>query len=239
MTQVSLGDCQHAHFSPTFFTWFQNDFTWSRIFINWPALQAVLADVQFFTHPVIRTSSRITSTKSFFPFVQGKQGGKQTAMKSLWDALHRCSSHLPSCVSGYTLLHYHGIILFFSRPLFAPVFLLACFLPPWLAASASPIANSKNAVIAYIFSHPCRSRVTLTCLQARWGGWEVLRCQQPPLWWAIGWRWQLLSLCGITGCWQHLLPLFRHHKAGTFDQASLSLAHTRVFTLHTFLFWAL
>lgn len=133
MTQVSLGDCQHAHFSPTFFTWFQNDFTWSRIFINWPALQAVLADVQFFTHPVIRTSSRITSTKSFFPFVQGKQGGKQTAMKSLWDALHRCSSHLPSCVSGYTLLHYHGIILFFSRPLFAPVFLLACFLSPWLA----------------------------------------------------------------------------------------------------------
>ena len=219
MTQTSLGDCQHVRFSPTFFR-FLNNFKLLWIFINWAALRAGLADVQFFPHCVTRTSSMIISTKSFLPSCSGKARRQTNNYEITLGFLMFCTDVLLVYLLIYQWVYFpsssqswnYCLFLLLFRPLFPLVFLLACFPPPWLVASARPIANSKNAVTAYISIHACR---TPQRHQPAWehtgeGEQKTWEGQQPPSWWALG-RWCcLFALHVITSCRQLSFPAFRH-----------------------------
>lgn len=124
----------------------------------------------------------------------------------------------------------HSPFLFLSRPLFSPVS-SGLLSSPVTCASATPIANSKNAVVVYIFTPACGSP------QWHWPACEHAGEGEKKTWGTSRPHWDgcLASSggCWITSCWQLSFPPFSHH-----DQAALLLAHTWLFVLDTFLFWA-
>lgn len=148
--------------------------------------------------------------------VQGKQGGKQMTMKSLWDFWCLAQTFSPpfSFISGstFSLLHNHEIILFFcSSPglFFLLCFFQLAFLPRGFSEPHCQLRKCSHCLRL----HSCMQEpsVTPTCLGAHWGGWEEdLRGRQPPSQWALGRQWCLLALRRITGCRQLTLPPFRH-----------------------------
>lgn len=237
MTQVSLGDYQHVWFTPTFFS---RDFKIISNYYIYLLIELLhrLAWLMFSSSPIlldVPCPALFPQSSSSLP-VQGKQEGTKITMKALW-ILHKYYSHFPSHLSMGLLPLFFTVIqlLYFSVHLQVS---FSSHVSPVLLSSAMACSFSDSHCLCL---HSCLQEhlVTLTCLQAHRRGWEEdLRCWQPSWQWVLGWQWGLLSLCSTTSCWQLLFPLFRNLAAGNFDQAPLLLAHTWVFVLDAFLFWA-
>lgn len=115
--------------------------------------------------------------------VQGRQGHKQITTKSLWDfyVLHRHSFHLPFHLSVSLLSLFFTIMKSFSFSVPLQASSLSCvssglLSSPVTCAWVTPIANSKNAVVVYIFT-PARGSP-----QWHWpaGCWQLLLTLWPP-----------------------------------------------------------
>lgn len=243
MTQVALGDCQHIQFSPLFFSHdfkiIPNDYEYLLIELLYRLCWLMFSSSHFLLYVPY---PGLFPQSPFSLSVQGRQGHKQIITKSLWGFWCFAQAFFSSpftfvSESTFSLLHHYEIILLFcSSPGLCSLlcFFWLTFLPCDLCFSNSHCQLQKCSCCLHFHSCLWEPSVTLTCLWTRWGGWEEdLRDQQTPLWWVLGQQWQLLSLCRVTGCWQLSFPPFSHH-----DQAALLLAHTWLFVLDTFLFWA-